>query len=173
LSAFHFIDRYFWAIMIAVTFFQAARIRSISRPYIEADPGLAAGYVSLIRAHLVWMNIPWVVMGIGSTIGGVPSAFCFFNPRDDNPYVFAWFLSLFVLWTVGICWVFFMDGAQTLASHPGVVDVHITRRWPGASREPIRSTGRIKLFCLLAVTGGVLGVVYMWNANMELCKLAF
>lgn len=57
-----------------------------------------------MRGYLVWMNLPWVVMGVGCTIGGIPSA----------SYIF------------GAYWLFFKGGAGMLVRYPGVFNRPIT-----------------------------------------------
>ncbi|MGD9366823.1 MAG: hypothetical protein PVH87_14070 [Desulfobacteraceae bacterium] len=72
-----------------------------------------------------WMNIPWIVMGFGCTVGGVPSVWHYFRPSDGNPFVLAWFGSVFFLWIAGTIWLFFQNGAETLAKHPGAIEFRI------------------------------------------------
>src|SRR5437867_2948756 len=91
MSVFEIMSRYFWAIAIFVTCVNVVSLKRRSRRHIEANPELAKGYATLIRGYLLWMNIPWVVMGLGCTIGGIPAVWYFFRPRDGNPYVLAWF----------------------------------------------------------------------------------
>jgi hypothetical protein len=116
MEPFALVSRYFWLIAIMVTGINGLIFRKKARKYVEEDPQLEEGYAALLRGYMVWMNIPWVVMGIGCTGGGVPSLWHYFRPRDANPYVLAWFGSVFLLWVLGTFWLFFRNGAEKLAS---------------------------------------------------------
>ena len=159
MSVFEIMSRYFWAIAIFVTCVNVVSLKRRSRRHIEANPELAKGYATLIRGHLVWMNIPWVVMGLGCTIGGIPAVWYFFRPRDGNPYVLAWFASVFLLWILGTYWLFFKGGAETLVKYPGAFNTNIT------------SPRLVKLLWLTCLAGGVMGVVTMWTVNISLPRL--
>ena len=116
-------EQHFWIVAIVVTCANAAYYKHRSKYYIEANPDLAEGYSKLIKGYLFWFNIPWVVMVIGCTIGGIPSVFQYFNPQDGDPYVLAWFGSVFLIWMLGTYWLLFMNGAEALAKHPGLVQI--------------------------------------------------
>jgi hypothetical protein len=63
----------------------------------EHDPTLTGGYRSLIRGFVTWGNLPCLIMGAGIVFGDVPSIFHYFNPKSSNPFVVAWFGSIFLL----------------------------------------------------------------------------
>ena len=150
--------KYFWAIAIVVTCLNAATFKKQSIVHIKKNPDLAEGYARLLKGYLVWMNIPWVVMGIGCTIGGVPSVRDFFSPKDGNPFVLAWFGSVFLLWVLGTFWLFMKNGAKELAKHPGVLGCDIS------------SLGAIKLLWCACLFGGIMGVIFMWTMDIQIQK---
>ncbi len=158
--------KYFWVIAIIGTCANAFFYRHRSQEYIKDNPELAEGYSSLFKGYLIWMNIPWVVMGIGSTIGGVPSILHYFNPQDGNPYVLAWFGSIFLLWTLGFYWIFFKGGAETLVKYPGAVQFHS----PMTKNKNLTNPTHIKLFWCVCLLGGIFGVVMMWTQNIPIPK---
>ena len=86
--------RHAWLMFVAVTVANALILKFRSRGYIRERPELAAGYTRLFRGVLFWGNLPWLVMGIGIELGGVPGIFSYFRPRDGNPYVLAWFAAV-------------------------------------------------------------------------------
>ena len=145
---------YFWLICVIITIVNGAVFKHKSKKYIEEKPELSEGYATLIRGFVFWGNVPWVVMGIGFTIGGVPSVWHYFRPQDGNPYVLAWFVSVFVVWILGTYWLFFRDGAELLVSHPGLLNVH--------SSNPLV----IKLLWVLCLGSGVVGIVLMYTLNI-------
>lgn len=97
--------------------------RKRAQEHIGKNPQLKEGYAALFRGYLFWMNLPWVIMGIGCTVGGIPSVWHYFRPRDGNPYVLAWFGSVFFLWVLGTFWLFLKSGAEMLAGHPGAIEL--------------------------------------------------
>jgi hypothetical protein len=161
MEPFGLISKYFWLIGIIVTGINWVIFRKRAQRYIEEKPELKDGYEALFRGYLLWMNIPWVVMGIGCTVGGVPSVWQYLRPRDANPYVLAWFASVFLLWVIGTFWLFFRGGAETLSRHPGAVEFRY-----GFKRKDIARPIVIKFFWLLALTGGIIGVVLMWYMDI-------
>lgn len=158
-----FMSKYFWLIAIAATGINLVIFRKRAQKYIAEKPELKEGYEVLFRGYLFWMNVPWIVMGIGCTVGSVPSVWHYFRPQDGNPYVLAWFASVFFVWALGSLWVFFRGGAETLARHPGALAFSY-----GFKRQDIRSPLLIKLFFLLMLAGGIAGVVMMWSMNVPI-----
>lgn len=67
------------------------------------------------------MITPWLVMGVGIVFGGVPGLWNYLRPQDLNPYVWAWYLSVFGLACGFAYWVIFRDGAQR------AVELHLTQ----------------------------------------------
>jgi hypothetical protein len=158
-KVFEILTRYFWAVAIAFTFVNAMIFKARSEKRINNNPQLAPGYAALYRGYLFWMNLPWVVMGIGCTVGGIPSTFAFFRPRDGNPYVLAWFATIFFIYLFGSFWIFFMRGAEVLAKHPGIFNHDISSPW------------LIKLLWLVSIAGGTFAAVMMWTQDIPVPKL--
>ncbi len=154
---FEIITNNFWIVLIVVTCANAVYFKKRSQANIDADSSLSEGYSKLFKGYLIWMNIPWVVMGVGCTVGGVPSVWHYFNPQDGNPYVLAWFGSVFLLWILGTYWVFLKGGAETLVRHPGIIKFNS----PLGSKD-ITSPLMIKLLWCVCLLGGIFGVVFMW-----------
>jgi uncharacterized BrkB/YihY/UPF0761 family membrane protein len=66
------ISKHFWVVAIIVTIINWLIFRKRAQKHIQNNPQLEEGYASLFRNYLFWMNISWVIMGIGCTFGGVP-----------------------------------------------------------------------------------------------------
>ncbi len=153
---FEIISRFFWVLAIFVTLLNVAIFKARSLRHIKNNPELREGYGKLLRGYVVWLNIPWIVMGIGCTLGAVPTIWHYFRPSDGNPYVLAWFGSVFLLWTLGSYWLLLRGGAEMLVKHPG------------AFTTDISSPTIIKLIWLACLSGGVAGIIFMWNMNIPI-----
>ena len=162
---FEIITNNFWIVLIAATCANAIYFKKCSKVFVDADPSLSTGYSTLFKGYLIWMNIPWIVMGIGCTIGKVPSAWQYFNPQNGNPYVLAWFASVFLLWILGTYWLFLKGGAETLAKHPGIIQFNTL----GGSKD-ITSPSVIKLLWCACLLGGILGMAIMWTQDIPIPK---
>jgi hypothetical protein len=163
MNPFVLISEYFWVIAIIVTFINWAMFRKRAKKHIDENPELKEGYEALFWGYIVWMNIPWVVMGIGCTVGGVSSVWHYFRPRDGNPYVLAWFASVFLLWVSSTFWLLFRGGAEKLIRHPGAMEFRY-----GFKSKDITNPTLIKSLWLLALIGGVIAAVAMWSMDIPI-----
>jgi len=155
MDVFNEITKYFWVLCILVMCVNALVFKVRSRKYIQENPDLEDGYSTLIRGFLIWGNIPWLFMGIGVTFGNIPSIYHCFRPQDGNPFVQAFFGSILFIWLMGSYWLFFRNGAEMLIKHPGFF------------RTKLESPWMIKIYWILCLVGGVVGVVLMWNQDVQ------
>ena len=146
--------RHAWLLFIIVTCANGAIWWHRAKSRIAVNPQLETGYRKLIRGWLIYGNVPWLIMGAGILIGGVPSVFHYFNPRN-GPFVVAWFVSVVVLWMLSVYWVFFRRGAEQLIDHPGLLNIDSDKPWV------------IKAFFLLCLAGGVAGLLAMIFGNLQ------
>lgn len=156
---FKIISSYFWLIAISFTLINFAYSKREARIRIEKNPELAEGYDKLLRGYLLWMNLPWMVMGICSIVGKIPSVWYFFRPRDGNPYVLTWFGCLIFEWIISAIWIFFKGGAEKLVEYPGIL------RMRGVQ---ITNPVIVKLLFLAGIGGGIFGLVLMWQNNFPI-----
>jgi len=147
--------RHAWLMLITVTVVNALILKYRSRRYIQERPELAQGYARLFRGVLLWGNLPWIVMGVGIELGGVPRLSSYFRPRDGNPFVLAWFGVVIALWVFGFHWLFARRGAEFLVEHPGLLR--------GAPESP----SMIRIFYCLMVAGGVVGVCFLFFTDIS------
>jgi hypothetical protein len=148
--------KWFWAIAIFFSFLNTRIFRFRARPHIQAHPELEAGYRTLIKGYLTWGNLPWVVMGIGCTFGGIPSVFYFFRPQDRNPFVLAFWFSILLLWILGTNWLLFRGGAEMLVKHPGILNFHF------------KSPRTILFFWFFSIAGGVVAFLIFVSQDIPL-----
>lgn len=93
-------------------------------------------------------------MGAGILSGSVPSTFHYFNPRN-GPFVIAFYVTVVALWIATFYWLFFKQGAETLASHPGLLNLPL-RPWT------------VKAYFLLCLAGGVIGLSMMIFSDIRI-----
>ncbi len=151
---FVFISRHGWVLFVLVTCLNGAIWWYRARRRIAETPELEPGYRRLIRGWLIYGNIPWLVMGLGILVGGVPTIWHFFNARN-GPFVLAWYVSVVVLWVLSVYWLFFRGGAEALVAHPGLF------------RSPVQSPRAVKAYFLLALAGGITGLLMMLFGNIR------
>jgi hypothetical protein len=149
-----FIVHHGWLLFAAVTCLNALILKLRSRYYIRQRPELADGYSRFSRGVLLWGNLPWLVMGAGIELGGLPGIFSYFHPRDGNPFVLAWFGVVIAIWILGFWWLFARGGAEFLVEHPGL--------FHGLPR----SATAIRIYYCLCVAGGISGLVFMFVADI-------
>ena len=126
-----------------------------AQPRIEENPALEQGYRRMIKAFVIYGNIPWVIMGVGILFGGVPSSLHYFNPRN-GPFVLAFYAAIISLWVASFYWIFFRHGAEDLVAYPGLLNF------------PVRQPWMVKVFFVLALIGGVTALAFMIFANIQL-----
>ncbi|SRR5712692_8832245 len=148
------IEKTFWVIAIGVTCVNAYLLRSRARKEIERNPELAEDYAQLLKGYLVFLNIPWLVMGLGILLGGTRGVFDYFDPRSGNFYVIAFHITIIVLWALTIFWVYLAGGAEFLVRYPGVMNVDIN--------SPLV----LKLLFALMLTGGIVAEIAMWSGRL-------
>jgi hypothetical protein len=156
MDLFSLLTKWFWAVSIIVTLLNTAIFRSRASRQIQANPKLQEGYRTLIKGLVFWGNLPWVIMGVGCVFGGVPSVFHFFRPRDGNPFVLAFFASVFLEWILGTYWLVYRGGAQMLVTHPGLFNLDL------------KTPRMVVLFWFLSLAGGIFAVIMMFSREIPL-----
>jgi hypothetical protein len=148
---FTIISKWFWLFFIVVSFINAVIFQLRAKEQTRRRPELAEGYHKIIRGFITWGNLPWIIMGVGIMLGGVPGIFEYFRPADGNPYVIAFYGSVFFVWILGTYWIFIKKGAEMLVSHPGLFN------------RDFSSPTAVKLIWLLMVAAGIAAVVMFYS----------
>jgi hypothetical protein len=154
------IVRHLWVALVAVMIANALIFRVRSCRYIAENPSLESGYRRLIWGFLIWGNIPWVIIGLGCELGGVPSVLHFVRPRDGNPFVLAFFASVVLIWVLGSYWLFARGGAETMIRHPGLLNAKL------------QSPALVKIMWCVFLAGGILAAVAMFVTETPLPTMA-
>jgi hypothetical protein len=159
MELFSMISKWFWVLCILVMLINAAVFRFRANKHIKKNPSLETGYKKIIKGFVMWGSIPWIVMGIGCTVGGIPSVWNYFNPSEGDPYGLAFFGSVFLIWISGSYWIFFKGGALELVNHPGIFNYDI------------KSPTILKLIWIACLLGGIAGVLMMYKQNIPLPQM--
>lgn len=151
----------FWIMFIVVTVANGLIWKYKSKKYIEQKPELKESYNKLIKGWLIYGNIPWVIMAIGMLSGMTKRMDEFFNPKEMNPIVILFFISIIGIWIIGTYWIFLKKGAEKLVAHPGF----ITQTEKGNEKF---ETMKIKLIWIAGILGGIFGIYIMFNQDFML-----
>jgi len=156
MECFQLVAKNFWVLAIIITGLNFFLFKKQARDLIKTNPEFAPGFRKLFGDFFIWVNIPWIIMGWGMTVGTVPNIFYYFRPQDGNPYVLAWYISIFTLWIAGTYWLIFKGGAEMLTKHPLAFNQRISK--------PIY----IKILWLLCLIWGLAGVIFLYTNDMPL-----
>jgi hypothetical protein len=111
MNSFGFISKYFVLLCIAaagVNYLLAGRFGG--RP---ANPSVdQEKRIRYLRVLWTVSVLPFLVLGFGQLVGGVPNVWAVFRPQDRNPYVWAFHGTILAIYLVNAWWVFFRDGAR-------------------------------------------------------------
>ena len=140
----------FWLIAIGITCVNAYLLHSRGQKEIARNPELADGYTQLVKGYLIYLNIPWLVMGLGIVVGGTRNVFDYLDPRGGNTYVMFFHITVIVLWALSIYWIYFAGGAEFLVRHPGAMNIDV--------KSPLV----LKVFYGFMLLGGIAGEIAMW-----------
>lgn len=162
---FKIVSKYFWAIAFLITCSHVLFFKAPSKSDIEENPEASQDYNKLKRGYLFWMNLPWIVMGIGCTIGRVPTVFHYFRPRDGNPFVIAWWVIFFIIYILDFYWIFFCKGAEK------VVKYRMISYYSFGKSGKISDPKIVKLMHLLILSVGLIVATCMWTTDTPIPSL--
>jgi hypothetical protein len=138
--------KYVWVLFILVNGINALIFTRTACRVLVRRPELAPGFRKLLIGQCIVLNIPWVEMRIGCIASDI-TVFHYFNLQDGNPFVWAWWGCVILLWVVGFVWLFILGGAEFMIEHRDLFG-------PWAYRVP-SSVWLLKLVYVVAVAGGV------------------
>jgi hypothetical protein len=155
MDLFDFISRYFWLVVIGVALVNFV----LADRYDNPEPGVDRG---LRRKYLAWFwglsLVPWLVVGYAQITGAVPKVWAYFRPQDRNPYVWAFYAAILLMYVIVAYWVLFRDGAR-VASELRLV------KFQGTGGGGALSAYWIKLIAILVLPFFALWMWAMWKMN--------
>jgi hypothetical protein len=125
--------RHAWLVIVPATFVNGVVMWHRARETVADNPALAGNYRRLICKILMYVSFPWLVLG---------AALEFMLPFPAVLAIFS--CGVFVSWLVGFYWLFFCDGAETMAENANVFH----RRFP---RDP-RKVKALYLYLICSIT---------------------
>jgi hypothetical protein len=144
LSCFGIISHDFWLLGIVITVIDYAFCERAAAASASVIPSLSAEAKALRKRFAIMQIVPWVVMGIGVSVGGVPDVWRYSQPQDLNPYVMTWFASVFCIAIMFAWWVFFRNGANKIVKYQLMSN-------EGGATNAIRKVKFIAALCPIAV----------------------
>lgn len=151
------IFKHSWILFIVVTLFNTYFLKTRVQPYIDEKPERKEGYDLIFKNLTIYSLIPWIIVGIGNLSGKTLSIFDYFSPSKMNPFVLTFHFSIIIIWILLVHFVFFKNGAEFLENHPGIIRF----KGFGITNESL-SKNSIKLFVIITMLGGILGMLMMW-----------
>jgi hypothetical protein len=118
------LEKYVWLLMIINNVIGTLSIWVRAQTHIEKNPALRLGYIRLIQGFFLWMSLPWLVMGLGFTVGSISKLSAYLCLRSGNLFILSWWISIWILMIVYYRWIHFQGGAETLVQHPGFSRPH-------------------------------------------------
>ncbi len=162
MSFFQIMFKYGWLLFIVITFINVYIFKYHSKKYIAKNPLLKEGYFKLFKGILIYFNIPWLIMGIGMSLGMTENIFEYMYPNTLNPIVLIFNVTLIVLWCLCFWWIFVKKGAEFLVKHPGLI------RLTSLNSKQDVSIKQIKLIVGVMIFGGIAAMILMWTNYYDL-----
>jgi len=87
-------------------------------------------------------------------VGSSPFNILLLQSRN-GPFVIAFYVTVVALWIATFYWLFFRGGAEDLLAHPGLLNLPVARPWV------------VKVYFLLCLAGGVVGLLWMIFGDIQ------
>jgi hypothetical protein len=144
--------KHFWLILIGGSFLSVLVMKVRTRKYVEQNPILLEGYEKLFRGFILYLNLPWIIMGIGMIFGDFPTIFDFMTAAEKgNLFSLVFYGTIGVLLFLGVVWIYFRGGAELLVDHPGLLNWNI--------QSPLM----IKILFAILLAGCIYGFISLIN----------
>lgn len=154
------IFKHAWVFFILVTVLNAFVLKIRTKRHIRENPKLSDGYRRCIRGILIYGNIPWIIMAVGSLSGLTNNVLEYVDPMTLNPIVLIFHGAIIFLWVLSIYWIYFASGAEFIESHPGIITKNV------AGKRSNVTAREIKIFLPLMLAAGVIAMAMMWTIGV-------
>ncbi|MBN2436833.1 MAG: hypothetical protein JXK07_16350 [Spirochaetes bacterium] len=153
----------FWLFFIIAASITGINFKIKSKKYIKDNPELKSGYNKMFTGWMVFGNIPWIIVGIGSIGNYTKNIFDYFNPKNLNPFVLIFYISIIFIWVLSVYWIYFKNGAEFIEKHPGL----FIKRGFGDNLDKVTAK-QIKILLGLGLLGGIIGLIMIWIIDFPL-----
>lgn len=147
-----------WLICIVATVINAFLFRYRVEHYIAEDPERERGYNDMLKVMLVFLNMPWVIIGIGNSNGMTSSIVEYTYLHPSPPIVQIFYAYILITLLIIGRWVIYGSGAEFLERHPGLLD---KSKKPGAGKKEM-TAGQYRNTFKLLVGFGIFMVILVW-----------
>jgi hypothetical protein len=148
-----------WLFFLAVAIINCFFFKAEAQKLINRNPDLKAGYNKIFLAYSLFHIIPWIIMAIGDMNGMTKDVWEYLHPGSRNPIVLAFHCTILGMWLITTFWIFFFNGADFLARHPGIL--RLSSRGGSVIKE-LNTTSSIKIFFLCATLTGIAVLTLLW-----------
>jgi hypothetical protein len=112
--------KHFWLTMVVAHGINCLWRRFNIKEHIRADSNRKKGYNEFLRGCFIIGNLPSLIIGVGVLTGTINTTFDALDRNISNPIPFAIMITLLAIWTAGVVWIYFKNGAKFLEKHPGL-----------------------------------------------------
>jgi cbb3-type cytochrome oxidase subunit 3 len=145
---------YDWLLMLALVVVATAVLWFRDRTRAKGDRNRQRVLTRRALTFLFWASLPWTVMAVGILSGAMRTSEEFFNP-GSGPFSYFWIASMIAVWIACLYWVFAKGGAEEI----------IASEYLTLAGWPVRRPAHVKLFFIVAVAGGIVGLATLILAN--------
>lgn len=157
-----FVAKNFWILAMFVNVINTIIIKIRTKKDSIGNPELEEGYNIALKQFVIFGNIPWIIMGIGISFNLTKNVFEYFRPRDLNPIVIAFHISILIIIILSGYWIYLKDGAEFLEKHKKLLGDK------SSTTNTVISVNMIKIFWGLMMLCGIIGMVMLWIVEVPI-----
>lgn len=142
----------FGFLFVVIIVINAVVYRVRGMKYIKRDPSLRAGYNKIAAGFAIGGSIPFLFLAFAMLEGGAfQTIFSIFSFKDLSFLEMGFWGSVFLMDILLIYWVFFRNGAESFARHPGFINIDMSEE----SRKKI-----IKFIAVMAPVSQIAALMF-------------
>lgn len=158
--------KHFYIFIILGGFANYFSFRKRAKTLAHTHPDLTAGNQKILKAILIYGNLPWIFWGIGVLCGRIDSPVELFQPADLNPFVLLVHACILLIYFLLVKFVFFNNGAAFLEKH---MPIFQHPRGKGISASAIQ----IKIFTGVMIFFGLTVLTALWFVEIPFEEIPF
>ncbi len=135
-----YVEHYFWLLMLIIGIWSVFQDQTkISKSITDSTQQKLALKINIGQGII--LNFPWLIMGLGFLDPKITTIFRFIQPFPAKPWVWIFYASVLLCWTIGFVWIFFLKGDKTLVELPPLFAIHG------------KTIGKIRFLYILSLVG--------------------